>query len=148
MPSVLGARGSQPAGSMASPNDLSQTSGATQPAVCTQPAIAFAAAANPLGACVISTDSSANFMQPMHKADGYLKLYFSELCGDVHGPLHFAPDERVEQIQQWLEEETFRSRCVDEDKLEWLAHVEISTSCGKDLDHCRTLDEYLSLIHI
>ena len=51
-------------------------------------------------------------------------------------------NERVEQIQQWLEEETFRSRCVDEETNEWLAHVEISTSCGMVLDLCRNLDEY------
>ena len=30
----------------------------------------------------------------------YLTLYFSEVSGDIHGPLHFAPDEPVEQIQQ------------------------------------------------
>ena len=72
----------------------------------------------------------------------YLTLYFSEVSGDMHGPLHFAPDERVEQIQQWLEEETFRSRCVDEETNDWLAHAEISTSCGMVLDHWRNLDEY------
>ena len=72
----------------------------------------------------------------------YLTLYFSEVTGEVHGALYIAPDERVEQIQQWLEEETFGSRCVDEETNEWLAHVEISTSCGVVLDERRTLDEY------
>ena len=51
-------------------------------------------------------------------------------------------DERVEQIQQWLEEDTFGSRCVDEETNDWLAHVEISTSCGMVLDECRNLNEY------
>ena len=72
----------------------------------------------------------------------YFTLYFSEVTGEIHGPMHFAADERVEQIQQWLEEETFRSRCVDEETNEWLAHAEISTSCGMVLDLTRTLDEY------
>ena len=48
----------------------------------------------------------------------------------------------MEETQQWLEEETFHSRCVDEETNEWLAHVEISTSCGEVLDERRTLDEY------
>ena len=71
----------------------------------------------------------------------YLTLYFSEVTGEIHGPMHFAPDERVEQIQQWLEEETFRSRCVDEETNEWLAHVEIFTSSGMVL-HRRNLYDY------
>ena len=56
--------------------------------------------------------------------------------------MHFKPDERIEKIQQWLEEDTFRSRCVDEETHDWLAHVEISTSCGVVLDTCHYLDEY------
>ena len=72
----------------------------------------------------------------------FLALYFSEVSGDIHGPLHFAPDEPVEQIQHRLEAETSRSRCVDEETNEWLAHVEISTSCGIVLDLCHNLDEY------
>ena len=72
----------------------------------------------------------------------YLTLYFSEVTGEIHGPMHFAPDERVEQIQQWLETYTFRSRCVDEETNDWLVHAEISTSCGMVLDHWRNLDEY------
>ena len=72
----------------------------------------------------------------------YLRLYFSEVSGEVHGPMLWAPNARVEQIQQWLEEETFESRCVDEETNDWLAHVEISTSCGMVLDLTRTLDEY------
>ncbi len=71
-----------------------------------------------------------------------LKLYFAELGGDVHGPMHFAPDERVQQIEQWLEGETFQSLCVDEATNDWLARVEISTSCGVILIENRTLDEY------
>ena len=71
-----------------------------------------------------------------------MSLYFSELCGDVHGPLHFAPDEPVEQIQQRLEGDTFRSRCVDNKTNAWLAHVEILTSCGQLLELCSTLDDY------
>ena len=69
-------------------------------------------------------------------------MYFSEVSGEVHGPMLCAADERVEQIQQWLEEDTFRSRCVDEETNEWLAHVEISTRCGMVLNLTRTLDEY------
>jgi len=58
--------------------------------------------------------------------------------------MQFAPDERVQIIHQWLEEDTFGSRCVDEETNEWLAHVEISTSCGMVLDesHLFNLDEY------
>ena len=56
--------------------------------------------------------------------------------------MHFAPDERVEQIEQWLEGETFQSLCVDEATNDWLARVEISTSCGVILIENRTLDEY------
>ena len=63
----------------------------------------------------------------------------------MHGPMHSRPDESVEVIQQWLDEEsqeTFRSRCVDEEKLEWLAHAEISTTCGMVLTECHNLSEY------
>jgi len=56
--------------------------------------------------------------------------------------MHFAPDERVEQIEQWLEGETFQSLCVDEATNDWVARVEISTSCGVVLIKNRTLDEY------
>ena len=52
------------------------------------------------------------------------------------------PNERVEHLQQWLEEETFRSRCVDEETGRFVALVEILTSCGMVLDLTRTLDEY------
>ena len=72
----------------------------------------------------------------------YLTLYFSQVTGEIHGPMHFAPDERVEQIQHWLEHDTFRSRCVDEETNECLAHAQISTSCGMVLDQCRNLDDY------
>ena len=71
-----------------------------------------------------------------------MKLYFAEVGGEVHGPMQFAPDARLEWIQQWLEEETFQSLCVDEATNDWLARVEISTSCGVILIENRTLDEY------
>mgnify|MGYP003323222383 CR=1 FL=1 len=49
----------------------------------------------------------------------------------------------MEQIEQWLEEETFKSRCVaDEWPRAWTARVEITTQCGIVLDETRTLDEY------
>ena len=60
----------------------------------------------------------------------------------MHGPMYFRPDEPVEVIQQWLDEETFRSRCVDEETNEWLAHAEISTSCGMVLTEGHNLNEY------
>ena len=60
----------------------------------------------------------------------------------MHGPMHFRPDESVEVIQQWLDGETFRSRCVDEVTNEWLAHAEISTSCGMALTEGHNLNEY------
>ena len=72
-----------------------------------------------------------------------LTLYFSEVNGEIHGPMHVARDEQVEHIQAWLEEKTFRSRCFDEETNEWLAHVEISTSSGRVLDQWRNLDDYL-----
>ena len=50
-----------------------------------------------------------------------LTLYFSEVSSDIHGPLLFKPDERIEQIQQWLEEDTFRDRCVYEETHDKLA---------------------------
>ena len=77
---------------------------------------------------------------------GYLTLYFSEVTCAIHGPMQFAPDERVQIIHQWLEEETFGSRCVDEETNEWLAHVEISTSCGMVLDLCRNLPDYHPIV--
>ena len=74
---------------------------------------------------------------------GYLNLFFSEVCGDVHGPQYWREDERVEEIQQRLEEITFRSRCVDDEYTgDWTARVEITTQCGIVLDLTRTLDEY------
>ena len=60
----------------------------------------------------------------------------------MHGPIHFSSHESVEVIQQWLDEETFRSRCVDEETNEWLAHAEISTSCGMVLTEGHNLNEY------
>ena len=51
------------------------------------------------------------------------------------------PHERMEQLSQWLEEETFRDRCFEEETNERLAHVEILTSCGMVIDHCRYHDE-------
>ncbi len=71
-----------------------------------------------------------------------MKLYFAEVGGEVHGPMQFAPGARLEWIQQWLEEETFRSLCVDEATNAWLARVEISTSCGVVLCQTRNLDDY------
>ena len=41
-----------------------------------------------------------------------------------------------------MNEETFRSRCVDEETNEWLAHAEISTSCGMVLIRGHNLNEY------
>ena len=71
-----------------------------------------------------------------------MQLYFSEVSGDIHGPLHFAPDEPVEQILQRLEGDTSRSCCVDNKTNAWLAHVEILTNCGQLLELYRTLDDY------
>ena len=71
-----------------------------------------------------------------------MRLYFSEVGGEVHGPIHREPNERVEQIQQWREEDTFGSRCVDEETGRFVALVELLTSCGMVLDLTRTLDEY------
>ena len=73
---------------------------------------------------------------------GFLTLHVRDVSGEVHGPLVFGVEERVERIQQWLEEETFRSLCVDEETNQWLARVEISTESGIVLDETRTLDEY------
>ena len=70
------------------------------------------------------------------------RLYFSEVNGNMHGPMFFTPDEPVEVIQQWLDEETFRSHCVDETTNTWVAHAEISTSCGLVLTEFRNLNEY------
>ena len=51
-------------------------------------------------------------------------LYFSEAGAQMHAPFFFAPDQRVEQIHQWLEEDTFYSRCkFDEETNQWLARV-------------------------
>ena len=72
----------------------------------------------------------------------YYTLHFSEVSGDLHGPLTCVPGTRVEKIQQWLETVPLKSCCVDKETHEWLAHVEISTSCGKLLDLWRNLDEY------
>ena len=82
------------------------------------------------------------FTQAPSRAPGDLKLYFAEVGGEVHGPMPFAPNERVEEIEQWLEGETFQSLCVDEATNDWLARVEISTSCGVVLCQTRNLDDY------
>ena len=88
-------------------------------------------------------EDAASYSEPVYvRGRRYLRLYFSEVSGEVHGPMLWGSDQRVEEIQQWLEEETFESRCVDEETNDWLAHVEISTSCGMVLDLTRTLDEY------
>ena len=36
--------------------------------------------------------------------------------------------------EQWLEEETFRFRCVHDETNKWLAHAEILTTCSMVLD--------------
>ena len=59
----------------------------------------------------------------------------------MHGPFFFAPDQRVEQIHQWLEEYTFYSRCINEETNQWLARVKISTSSGIILHHCSYLTD-------
>ena len=61
---------------------------------------------------LVESSGSGDDMPPP-LVESFLTLYVSEVRGEIHGPLHFAPDERIEQIQQWLEEDTFRSRCVD-----------------------------------
>ena len=71
-----------------------------------------------------------------------LTLYFSNVAGLIHGHLYCAANERVEQIKQRLESDTFRSRCVDEETHKWLAHVEIATSSGEVLQGCCNLYEY------
>ena len=126
---------------MAPSNVLPQTGGATQRAPSTLPAPdPTTITDDPLRPVAKQTHMEiTTSWGAIHR---YYELYFSEVSGCIHGPLHFAPDERVEKIQQWLEEETFHSRCVDEETNEWLAHVEISTSCGVVLDECRNLDEY------
>ena len=86
--------------------------------------------------------SSRTWAPPSERRSLYLRLYFSEVSGEVHGPMLWAAHERVEQIQQWLEEEMFRFLCVDEETNQWLAHVELSTESGIVLDFTRTLDEY------
>ena len=147
---------------MASPHVPPQTGSATQPAPSTQPTPDPPAAAYHLGAlqqpdgdgeqirCTTYGSQGAYARQSAAVFDEdsrrYFTLYFSEVTGEIHGPMYFAPDERVEQIQQWLEEDTFRSRCVDEETNEWLAHAEISTSCGMVLDHCRNLPDYHPIV--
>ena len=88
----------------------------------------------------LATLSSEEFIDAM-RISCDLQLYFSEITGEIHGPMPFAPNERVEKIQQWLEEETFSDRCYDQEANKWLAHVEILTSCGMVLDECSCLDE-------
>ena len=56
--------------------------------------------------------------------------------------MHFRPNEPVEVIQQWLDEKTFRSRCVHEATNTWVTHAEISTSCGLVLTEFHNLNEY------
>ena len=57
-------------------------------------------------------------------------------------PFLFEADQRVEQIHQWLEEDTIYSRCkFDEETNQWLARVKISTSSGIILHHCSCLKD-------
>ena len=60
----------------------------------------------------------------------------------IHGPELFEADDSVQDMQQWLEETAFRSRCVDENTNKRLPHVQISTSCGMVLDSFRNLHDY------
>ena len=60
----------------------------------------------------------------------------------MRGPMSFAPDQRVKQIHQWLEEETFYSRGkFDEETNQCLARVEVSTSSGIILHYCSYLKD-------
>ena len=89
---------------MAPSNVLPQTGGATQPAPSTQ-----------------HTSDSATIMdvpvemEQIKRHCGTIRsnfrLYFSEAGAQMHGPFFFAPDQRAEQIHQWLQEYTFYSRC-------------------------------------
>ena len=72
----------------------------------------------------------------------YLTLYFSDVTGETYGPLHFASDERVNTITEWLINHTFRSRCVDKNTHALMMHTEITTSCGIVLDFWSSLDNY------
>ena len=72
----------------------------------------------------------------------YLTLYFAEVSGEVHGPVCFVPHQRVERIEKFLEEGTFKSKCIDEETRERLAYAQIMTKCGNVLEGCRNLDEY------
>ena len=119
---------------MASSHDLPQPSGATQPAC--RIAMDFSTGANPLASFAMSTVSSAEYVDPMSIAagtDGYLTLFFSDAGGMIYGPLVFAQDERIEQIQHWLE---------DEERNDWLAHAKLSTSDGQVLEKHHCLNEY------
>lgn len=93
-----------------------------------------------MGTCTRWPLSSEDFIDAM-RISGCLQVYFSEITGENHGPLHWAPKQRVEKIQQCLEEVTFRDRCYDLETKKWVAYVEILTSCGMVLDECSCLDE-------
>ena len=76
-------------------------------------------------------------------------MYFSDLSGEVDGPVLAHPEEPVEQIKECLEEDLYASRCLHQwialdgvKEVQWKAHVEISTVSGIILCHSRTLDEY------
>ena len=45
----------------------------------------------------LATLCSEDFIDAM-RISGCLQLYFSEVTGENHGPLHLAPNERVEKI--------------------------------------------------
>ena len=95
-------------------NVLPQTSGATQYARSTLPATdPTAITDDPLRP--VAEQTHIEITTSWGDVHRFLTLYFCEVSSDIHGPLHFKPDERIEQIQQWLEEDTFRSRCVDEE---------------------------------
>ena len=72
----------------------------------------------------------------------YLWLSFSEVNGDIHGPMNFRKDERVCFMQQWLHENPFKSRCIDENTNQYVANVEISTTCGTMLNVMCNLSQY------
>ena len=115
---------------MAPSNVLPQTGGATQPAPSTQ--------STPDAPTIMDDPVEKEQIQTYRATNRRnLRLYFSEVGAQMHGPLFVVSDQRVEQIHQWLEEETFYSRCkFDEETNLWLARVKISTSSGIILHHC------------
>ena len=129
---------------MASSNVPPQTSSATQPARSTDPTPSTPAQTEPTPS-PSNTPGACEHHSAKVSGDGscrHVTLYFSEVTGETHDPMHFSPDEWVQQIQWRLQEETFRSRCVDEVTNNRMAHVELLTTCGTVLDPCRNLDEY------